>query len=72
MQIDETQKDLMLQAWQRDFEAQLVTEQKAREQVSNTLEGLRQELEALKEMQNGPYPMDVSSTTDVNNELLGE
>ena len=36
------------------------------------LEGLRQELETLKEAQNIPNPMDVSSTTDANNELLRE
>ena len=72
LQIEETQKGLMLQAHQRDFEAGLVTEQKAQEQVSKTLEGLRQELEALKEMQNGLNPMDLSSITDINNELLRE
>ena len=46
-------------------------EQTACEQVCNTLEGLRQELEALKEAQNGANPMEVS-LTDTNNELACE
>ena len=62
----------MLQAQQRDFEIRLAAEQNTREQVGNTSEGLRQELETLKEAQNGPNPMDVSSATDANNELLRE
>ena len=50
--------------------AQLSAEQMAREQVTNTLELMRQELEALKEAQSGPYPMDVSLTdnADLNHE----
>ena len=62
----------MLQAQQRYFEARLVAEQNAREQVSNTLEGLQQKLEALKETQNGSHPMDVSSITDAYNKLQCE
>ena len=57
---EEMEKDLRLQAQHRDFQAQLSAEQTAREQVTNTLELMRQELEALKEAQNGPNPMDFS------------
>ena len=64
------EKDLRLQAQHRDFQAQLSAEQTAREQVTNTLELMRQELEALKEAQNGPNPMDFSVTdnADLNRE----
>ena len=51
------EKELRLQAQHRNFQAQLSAEQTAREQVTNTLELMRQELEALKEAQNGPNPM---------------
>ena len=71
LRIEETQKDLRLQAQHRHFQAQLSAEQAVREQVTNTLKGLRQELEALKESQNGPNPMDVS-LTDNNDELNRE
>ena len=71
LRIEETQKDLRLQAQHRDFQAQLSAEQAAREQVTNTLEGLRQEMEALKESQNSQNPMDVSLTTN-NDELNRE
>ena len=47
-------KDLRLQAQHCDFQAQLSAEQAAREQVTNTLELMHQELEALKEAQSGP------------------
>ena len=57
---DEMEKELRLQAQHRDFQAQLSAEQTAREQVTNTLELMHQELEALKEAQNGPNPMDFS------------
>ena len=65
---EEMEKDLRLQAQHRDFQAQLSAEQTAREQVTNTLELMRQELEVLKEAQSGPNPMDVSLTgnTDLN------
>ena len=56
------EKDLRLQAQHRDFQAQLSAEQTAREQVTNTLELMRQELEALKVAQNGANPMDFSVT----------
>ena len=46
---EEIEKDLRLQA-HHDFQAQLSVEQNAREQVTNTLELMRQELEALKEV----------------------
>ena len=64
------EKDLRLQAQHRDFQAQLSVEQTAREQVTNTLELMHQELEALKEAQSGPNPMDVSLTdnADLNRE----
>ena len=45
---EEMEKDLRLQAQHRDFQAQLSAEQTAREQVTNTLELMRQELEAHK------------------------
>ena len=63
---EEMEKDLRLQAQHRDFQAQLSAEQTAREQVTNTLELMRQELEALKEAQSGPNPMDVSLTDNVD------
>ena len=53
---EETQKDLRLQAQHRDFQAQLSAEQTAREQVTNTLKGLWQELAALKEVQKRSQP----------------
>ena len=42
----------------------------AHEQVTNTLELMRQELEALKETRSGPNPMDISLTdnADLNRE----
>ena len=40
LQIEETQKDLRIQAQQCDFQDQLVTEQTAHQQVSSTLEVL--------------------------------
>ena len=59
---EEMEKDLRLQAQHRDFQAQLPAEQNAHEQVTNTLELMRQELEALKEAQSGPNQMDISVT----------
>ena len=70
LRIEETEKELRLQAQQRDFQAHLTAEQTAREQVSNTLETLRQELENLK-AQSGHNPMEVSLSeinTDINQE----
>ena len=46
----EMEKDLRLQAQHRDFQAQLSAEQMAREQVTNTLELMRQELEAHRQI----------------------
>ena len=63
---EEMEKDLRLQAQHRDFQAQLSAEQTAREQVTNTLELMRQELEALKEAQSRPNPMDISLTDNVD------
>ena len=63
---EEMEKDLRLQAQHRDFQAQLSAEQMAREQVTNTLELMRQELEALKEAQSGPNPMDTSLTDNAD------
>ena len=67
---EEMGKELRLQAQHRDFQAQLSAEQMAREQVTNTLELMRHELESLKEAQNGPNPMDLSITdnADLNRE----
>ena len=64
------EKDLRLQAQHHDFQAQLSAEQMACEQVTNTLKLMRQELEALKEAQSGPIPMDISLTdnADLNRE----
>ena len=66
----EMEKDLRLQAQHRDFQAQLSAEQTAREHVTNTLELMRQEFEALKEAQSGPNPMHFSITDneDLNRE----
>ena len=72
LQIKETWKDLRIKAQQQDFQAQLVVEQTVRQQVNSTLEGLWQELEALRAKQNGHNPMDVSSITDANNDLNHE
>ena len=67
---EEMEKDLRLQAQHCNFQAQLSAEQMAREQVTNTLELMHQELEALKEAQSGPNPMDISLTdnADLNRE----
>ena len=67
---EEMEKDLRLQAQHCDFQAQLSAEQMAHEQVTNTLELMRQELEALKEAQSSPNPMDISLTdnADLNRE----
>ena len=63
---EEMEKELRPQAQHRDFQAQLSAEQMAREQVTNTLELMHQELEALKEAQNGPNPMDFSVTDNAD------
>ena len=63
---EEMEKELRLQAQHRDFQAQLSAEQTACEQVTNMLELMRQELEALKEAQNGPNPMDFSVTDNAD------
>ena len=47
---EEMEKELRLQAQHRDFQAQLSAEQTAREQVTNMLEIMRQELEVLKKL----------------------
>ena len=67
---EEMEKDLRLQAQHRDFQAQLSAEQTAREQVTNTLKLMCQELEALKETQSDPNPMHISLTdnADLNRE----
>ena len=41
LRIEDTQKDLRLEVQQHDFQAQLIAEQTACQQVSNMLEGLR-------------------------------
>ena len=60
----EVQKDLRIEAQQRDFQDQLIAEQAALHQVTGTLEELHQELEAIKNEHNTQNPMDVSSSTD--------
>ena len=67
---EEMEKDLRPQAQHCDFQVQLSAEQSACEQVTNNLELMRQELEAIKEAQNGPNPMDISLTynADLNHE----
>ena len=67
---EEMEKDLRLQAQHRDFQAQLSAEQNAWEQVTNMLELMHQELEALQEAQSGLNPMDFSVTDneDLNRE----
>ena len=67
---EEMEKELRLQAQHRNFQAELSADQTAREQVTNMLELMHQELEALKEAQNGPNPMDFSVTdnADLNRE----
>ena len=64
--MKKSKKDLRLQAQHRDFQAQLSAEQTACEQVTNTLELMHQELEALKEAQSSPNPMDISLTDNVD------
>ena len=68
--MKEMKRSLGFKHQHRDFQAQLSAEQMAREQVTNTLEIMRQELEVLKEAQNGPNPMDLSVTdnADLNRE----
>ena len=63
---EEMEEDLRLQAQPRDFQAQLSAEQMAREQVTNTLELMCQELKALKETQSGPNSMDISLTDNAD------
>ena len=60
------EKDLRLQAQHRDFQAQLSAEQMACEQVTNSLELMRQELEALKGTQSSPNPMGISLTDNAD------
>ena len=69
LRTEEMQKDLRIEAQQRDFQNQLIAEQTARQQVSGTLELLRQELETLKLDQHNQNPMDISSSTDTVSEL---
>ena len=45
---EEMEKDLRLQAQHHDFQAQLSTEQMAREQVTNTLKLMHQEIRSFK------------------------
>ena len=69
LRTEETQKDLRIEVQQRDFQSQLIAEQTAHQQVSSTLEQLRQELEAIKSDQHNQNPMDISSNTDTVSEL---
>ena len=63
---EEMEKDLRFQAQHHDFQAQLSAEQIACEQVTNTLELMRQKLKALKEAQASPNPMDLSLTDNAD------
>ena len=63
------QKDLRIEAQQRDFQNQLIAKHIARQQVSGTLKLLQQELEASKSNQHNQNPMDISSSTDTVSEL---
>ena len=63
---EEMEKDVRIQAQHPNFQAQLSAEQTAREQVTNTLELMHQELEGLKEAQSSPNPMDVSLTDNAD------
>ena len=65
----EMEKDLRIQAQQRDFQDQLIAEQAALQQVTGTLEELHQELEAIKNEHNTQNPMDISSSTDTASAL---
>ena len=67
---EEMEKELRLQAQHHNFQAELSAEQTAREQVTNTLELMPQELEALKEIRSGPNSMEVSlmDNVDLNRE----
>ena len=69
LRTEEVQKDLRIKAQQRDFQNQLIAEQTARQQVSGTLELLRQELETLKSDQQNQNLMDISSSTDNVSEI---
>ena len=69
LRTEEVQKDLRIKAQQRDFQNQLIAEQTARQQVSGTLELLRQELETLKSNQQNQNLMDISSSTDNVSEI---
>ena len=66
LQNEEMEKDFRLHSQHRDFQTQPSAEQLAREQVTNTLKVMRQELEALKEAQSGHNPMDVSLTDNID------
>ena len=63
------EKDLRIEVQQRDFQNQLIAKQAAHQQVNSTLEGLWQELEAIRSKQNTQNPMDASSSTDTASEL---
>ena len=69
LQTEEMQKDLRIEAQQRDFQNQLIAEQTARQQVSGMLELLRQELETLKSDQQNQNPMDIGSNMDTVSEI---
>ena len=69
LRVLEAEKDLRIKAQQRDFLNQLIIEQTARQEVSNTLGELRRELEMIRSAQNVQNPMDVSSSIDATTEL---
>ena len=65
----ETEKDLRIEAQERDIQNQLIAKQTARQEVSSTLEELQRELEAIRGNQNNQNSMDISSSTDAMAEL---
>ena len=69
LRTEEMQKDLRIEAQQRDFQNQLIAEQTAHQQVNGTLEQLQQELEAIRADQQNQNQMVISSSTDTASEL---
>ena len=69
LHILETEKDLRIEAQQRDFQSQLIAKQNVWQEVSNTVEVLHRELEAFRAEQNSQNQMDVSLSTDATTKL---
>ena len=69
LRLLETEKDLRMEAQQRDFQHQLTSEQNAQQEISNMLQELCRELETIGANQNNQNPMEVSLSTDATAEL---